>query len=369
MNKLLALYEAHQGKVSDKWWSYLQFYDDLFSSFSKQPVRILEIGIQNGGSLEIWAKYFPNAEVIVGCDINPLCSKLSYEDPRIKVIVGDANKENTFSQIVGASNGFDIVIDDGSHRSDDIIRSFAKYFPIVSEGGLFIAEDLHCSYWDRYQGGIEAPYSSINFFKRLSDYVNREHWGGDVGAEEILSFFAEFYEVSFDATSLEQITELRFRNSVVAVFKGSTSDNSLGKRVVVGNFANVEKATARVGGTYIKSPNQGSNEYGPLSLRIEETVYSRKYRERSAADRQAVEEVSRCYQKSLERTERALIRARTTPLEPLGQWISFHLLNCLAKIYLPFSKIGEQWISRKVAKVNPNRLYSNTRQAQNQEKQ
>jgi len=63
MNKLLALYQAHQGKVSDKWGSYLQSYNDLFASYSNQPVRILEIGIQNGGSLEIWAKYFPNAEV------------------------------------------------------------------------------------------------------------------------------------------------------------------------------------------------------------------------------------------------------------------------------------------------------------------
>jgi len=228
---------------------------------------------------------------------------------------------------------------------------------------LFIAEDLHCSYWDSYQGGIEAPYSSINFFKRLGDYVNREHWGGNVATEEMLSFFAKYYEVRFDPKSLEQITEVRFRNSVTAICKGSVSDNSLGKRVVAGKIANVEKAATRVGGTYIKSPNQSTNEYGPLSTRIEETVCARDHLQTKATGHQSPQAASRAYLQSLERTERALIRARTNPLEPLLQLIGFYLLKGITKVYLPLSKVGEQWISRKTAKVNPNRLYSDKNQA------
>lgn len=100
---LRQLYEQHQGKVSDKWSIYLAEYDRLFSYYRSQPVRMLEIGIQNGGSLEVWSKYFRFAERLVGCDINPDCAKLIYDDPRISVIVGDANADHSAEQVFACS--------------------------------------------------------------------------------------------------------------------------------------------------------------------------------------------------------------------------------------------------------------------------
>jgi cephalosporin hydroxylase len=146
MTRLIDLYTSHTGKVSDKWSSYLSTYDDWFRPYTNRPLRILEIGIQNGGSLEIWAKYFPNASLIVGCDINPLCAELSYDDAHIKVVVGDANTDDIRARIMAFSDTYDIIIDDGSHVSRDIVVSFAKYFPLLAEGGIYVAEDLHCSY-------------------------------------------------------------------------------------------------------------------------------------------------------------------------------------------------------------------------------
>ena len=70
MKSLLQLYEEHQGKVSDKWNLYLSEYDRLFSSYRDQPIRLLEIGVQNGGSLDIWPRYFINGEKFVGCDFD-----------------------------------------------------------------------------------------------------------------------------------------------------------------------------------------------------------------------------------------------------------------------------------------------------------
>lgn len=151
---LLDLYIAHTGKVSDKWSIYLGAYDRIFSEYRNKPVRILEIGVQNGGSLEIWRRYFPHAELILGCDINAACGGLTFDDERIDVIVGDANTDEVESRIAARSEKFDIIIDDGSHKSSDIIRSFSRYFPRLSEGGIYIAEDLHCSYWNEYEGGL-----------------------------------------------------------------------------------------------------------------------------------------------------------------------------------------------------------------------
>src|SRR5437870_13846238 len=95
------LYAVHVGKVSDRWSLYFNEYDRIFDTYRDKPVRLLEIGIQNGGSLEIWSRYFPNAQKLVGCDVNPDCACLIYEDPRIAVVVGDANSDAAQASMLG----------------------------------------------------------------------------------------------------------------------------------------------------------------------------------------------------------------------------------------------------------------------------
>lgn len=231
------LYQTHQGKLSDKWSLYLSVYDRLFSDFCKREVSLLEIGIQNGGSLEIWATYFPYATKLVGCDINPQCRLLRYEDHRIAVVVGDANLDETEKTILGHSQSFDLIIDDGSHRSSDIIRSFARYFPRLANGGLFVAEDLHCSYWQEFEGGLFDPYSSIAFFKRLADILNHEHWGIQITRTELLADFACHYEISFDEEVLSHIHSIEFINSMCVIRKFSPEKNQMGQRVIAGEEA------------------------------------------------------------------------------------------------------------------------------------
>ena len=80
VRSIKSLYNEHVGKVSTKWDSYLSVYDEIFLPFRDEAVRLLELGVQNGGSLEIWSKYFSRATTLVGCDINPKCANLSYED-------------------------------------------------------------------------------------------------------------------------------------------------------------------------------------------------------------------------------------------------------------------------------------------------
>ena len=202
---LYQLYEEHTGKVSDKWSLYLTEYDRLFNDYRDRPIQLLEIGIQNGGSLEIWSKYFSNATALIGCDINPDCARLIYEDPRIGVIVGDANDAAVSERVFQCSSQFDIIIDDGSHLSSDIVRSFALYFPRLVEGGIFVVEDLHCSYWSQFEGGLFFPYSSIAFFKRLADVISHEHWGIQKARADILTGIFKLYDCMVDAEILSQI--------------------------------------------------------------------------------------------------------------------------------------------------------------------
>lgn len=234
MKKLFELYSEHQGKVSDKWMIYLSEYDRVFSIYRDQPVRMLEIGIQNGGSLEIWSKYFQSAQALVGCDINPNCAKLTYDDPSIKIVVGDANTDLAETEILSHSPHFDLIIDDGSHTSSDIVRSFARYFRHLNEGGIFVVEDLHCSYWSNFEGGLYYPYSSIAFFKRLADVVNHEHWGIEKERKQLLRGFSEQFSTEFNESDLSQIHSIEFFNSVCVVHKRKAQSNLLGERFIAG---------------------------------------------------------------------------------------------------------------------------------------
>ncbi len=236
---LRTLYEEHQGKVSDKWSIYLAAYDNIFAEYRDDAVHLLEIGIQNGGSLDIWSKYFPNAQKLIGCDINPNCAKLVYDDQRISIIIGDANHNATEAAILSATASYDLIIDDGSHRSSDIIKSFVKYWPHLEDGGVYVVEDLHCSYWESYEGGIYDPLSSMAFFKRLTDVLNFEHWGLNTKRSIVFKGLCAKYDLDIDENSFKHIHSIEFINSLCIIKKRKSVENVLGNRIFAGTIEDV----------------------------------------------------------------------------------------------------------------------------------
>jgi O-antigen biosynthesis protein len=261
MATLTELYQQHRGKVSDKWQSYLPYYERLFAPYRQQPVRLLEIGVQNGGSLEVWAAYFKNATTLIGCDINERCAALRFDDPRIRVVIGDAGLAATAERLAAEAESFDIVIEDGSHVSQDIVKAFARYFPRLAEGGVFVAEDLHASYWLNYQGGLHHQRSSISFFKLLVDVVNHEHWGIAAEAKSLLAAYCRDLEVDFEAELLAQIASVEFVNSICVVRKQAAADNRLGVRVIAGSEAAVDPTILPAGGTALPGADESQNPH------------------------------------------------------------------------------------------------------------
>lgn len=227
------LYENHRDKVSDKWSIYLDEYQRLLHPLQEHELSLLEIGVQNGGSLDIWSKYFPYAKSIVGCDIDPKCATLSYPDSPIKIVVGDICSAATVQDVLSACNGsIDIIIDDGSHTSGDIITTFLSLFEHLNDAGTYIAEDLHCSYWPGFQGGLRHPHSSISFFKRLIDITNFEHWEENITRcayiSEIVPIDSAYEEL------LSGIHSVEFVNSLCIIKKHPYKSNTLGPRIISG---------------------------------------------------------------------------------------------------------------------------------------
>lgn len=234
------LHRTKTGKVSDKWSSYLLYYDALFAYLRDHPIAMLEIGVQNGGSLETWSQYFKNAEVFVGCDIDPKCEGLRYDDPRVKVIVGDANILPTFQKILTTCPAYDIVIDDGSHASPDVLTSFVSYFPHVKPGGLYVVEDAHCLYMDHYGGGILNEHGAYAFFKRIADVTSFQFWKNDLSIPQYLRTFFDLKSTPSFITD-GWIESIEFRNSIITIRKSlHPSHDKLGRRITTGNDALVE---------------------------------------------------------------------------------------------------------------------------------
>ena len=250
MKTLVELYEEHHGKSSDKWSIYLSSYHEVLSHLKFNPVNFMEIGVQNGGSLEVWNTYFPNAKNIIGCDIDANCAQLKYEEKKIQVVIGNSSTVEVKEKIESITPTITIAIDDGSHDSSDIIKSFLLYFPLVEDGGYYIIEDLHCSYWQAFEGGLYDPYSSMAFLKKLADIPNHEHWGVEKSEHDYLKPFYQHYNCeALDSVDYSHIHSVQFINSLCIIKKKSPQENILGPRVIIGDEEAVVKGNLKVDGS------------------------------------------------------------------------------------------------------------------------
>ena len=102
-----------------------------------------------GGSLRLWQRIFPTA-TIVGVDIDKSC--ISERDTNVRIIIEEQDKRSLPGKILSAINVemVDLIIDDASHIPEKTVNSFRNLFPILGSGGIYVIEDNHCSYEDKF---------------------------------------------------------------------------------------------------------------------------------------------------------------------------------------------------------------------------
>jgi hypothetical protein len=121
---------------------FVEVYEKFFYHLRNSPIRILEIGIYDGGSLGLWYDYFPNAKIF-GIDLS---SKTHIDNDRITTFIADQSNRSQLKNFIDTHGGdFDIIIDDGGHYMDQQQISFGYLFPFVKSFGYYIIEDLHTS--------------------------------------------------------------------------------------------------------------------------------------------------------------------------------------------------------------------------------
>jgi cephalosporin hydroxylase len=177
-SELADIFFRHAGRAVTKWVDYLDLYDRHFSAFRGTSVKMLEIGVLNGGSLEIWREYFGPRAVLFGIDITPECAQRV--DPPNQVRIGSQADPAFLRRVVEEMGGVDIVLDDGSHNARHQQASFETLFPLLNDGGVYAIEDLHTSYWPGdFEGGYRRRRTGIELVKTLIDDMHA--WFHDRG--------------------------------------------------------------------------------------------------------------------------------------------------------------------------------------------
>ena len=163
---------SHKGRPTSKWSHYLGVYELHLSRIRQTHpgghVKLIEIGVAEGGSLDVWRSYFGPTCKIVGIDIDPKINGKVNEE--ITVITGSQSDASVLDKALSVLGGsVDVVIDDGSHYGRDQIVSLEYLWPYLSEGGVYIVEDLHTSYWSDFAGGPRRRGTFIEYTKRMID--------------------------------------------------------------------------------------------------------------------------------------------------------------------------------------------------------
>ena len=169
-NPLAAYFFANPGRMIQKWHHYFEIYHRHFESFRGQSPVVLEIGVFQGGSLQMWREYFGPGAQIVGIDVDPRCQQ--FEEAQISVMIGDQADRGFLAEVKRRLPRIDVVIDDGGPQMQQQIVSFEELYPHIQPRGVYLCEDIHTSFVKAYDGGYRRPGTFHEYSKGLVDRLH-----------------------------------------------------------------------------------------------------------------------------------------------------------------------------------------------------
>jgi hypothetical protein len=176
MNDLEKYFAGNRGRQIMKWHHYFEVYERHLARFRGTAVHVLEFGVAQGGSAQMWKHYFGPHCRIYGVDKNPACKEV--EEERIEVFIGDQADRKFLRELAARIPRIDVLIDDGGHRMQQQIRTFEELFAHIDAHGVYLCEDLHTSYWRNYGGGYRRRGTFIEYAKNFIDDLHAWHARG-----------------------------------------------------------------------------------------------------------------------------------------------------------------------------------------------
>jgi hypothetical protein len=175
---------------SSKWHHYFSVYDRHLGHHSGRDLRLLEIGVGRGGSLEMWREFLGRGAEIIGVDARDELSHFGHDN--IKIRIGNQGDRKFLRSLVKEFGTFDVIIDDGSHRPSHQITTLEELYPaLTTDPGIYLVEDLHTNSWARYLDGdatfvdratglVDALYEPYRTIQRVHDVLTVRQDGGEI---------------------------------------------------------------------------------------------------------------------------------------------------------------------------------------------
>jgi len=123
---------------------FTAFYSMIFAGLRNREINFCEIGIEDGGSIQMWEKYFTRANLFAfELDPNKIEKSKKLTTKTIFLKTNVDSEQRLTQTFVDTGVEFDIIIDDSSHHRPhqlNIIRTAPKF---LKSGGILIIEDVH----------------------------------------------------------------------------------------------------------------------------------------------------------------------------------------------------------------------------------
>lgn len=163
-------------------WQQRDIMLDIFHQhlhrFRGQPVTVVELGLRGGGgSLAMWRDYLGPRAVILGVDGDKKFKQLEQLIPSVTIMVGDRADRSFLRHLAQRTGGrIDVLVDNGVGEAAGQVAVFEELYPSVTpDGGVYICDGLHASYWPEFGGGLRKGSTFVEYLKGLVDKLNGFH--------------------------------------------------------------------------------------------------------------------------------------------------------------------------------------------------
>ncbi len=141
--------------------NFTKTYENLINKLNVEGVdknslkiNLAEFGIACGASLKMWSSYLPKAS-IDGFDLREDCSNLCSDIDNVSIIIKDPTKDK-----IACNHYYNLIIDDASHISEQIVFAFKKNWNCLKPGGFYVIEDVACTYNSKYTKEFNATFKT-----------------------------------------------------------------------------------------------------------------------------------------------------------------------------------------------------------------
>lgn len=166
-------------------FKYDKTYEKHLEPLRNKNLNLCEIGILAGDKLRIFDNYFSDI-TIYGYDVNIDIIK-EYQPKefldRITIKKIDSTNELETNTITSL---FDIIIDDGCHKPESIIKTFKNFYPKLNDNGIYFIEDINPGRFkivNEYFINSKIRGDFTTFFKNgngimiiIKDTANKSSW-------------------------------------------------------------------------------------------------------------------------------------------------------------------------------------------------